>query len=413
MPTLETIDGRTLALNLDSLINRFQRTREEDRASALREELVGLSDIAAGLPGPGGELPTTEQATAAQLRIATLNPQLSQSVQQIIASGNQRRIRLSKDASEQAGKDAIFLKSIKDPVKRQREITRLAAKAQVDGRNIDHLITLSNNSSEEQDLILERQIITATDSQELFKNELNRIEEEAEAFTLSPGQVRFEDGEEIARVAKTAEEEDFIQPKFEAFKKADGDVVTLDINSEAGKAEAKRIVDEGGSVSAKPKEITAKQREAAAFGARLEQSGAIIDEIGEQFTDFFQTGAFPSAFQSADRQRFDQAKRNFTNAILRRESGAAISPSEFDSADLQYFPQVGDGADVLAQKKQNRQTALAALKTEAGEAFTQLKENLPQATVKIKGVDIAVGSIVVDGDGRRGKVEQDGSITPQ
>lgn len=412
MPTLETIDGRSLALNLDSLINRFQRNREEDRATALRKELIGLSDIAAGLPGEGGEVPTAEQSTAAQLRIATLNPQLSQSVQEIIGSGSRRRIELSRQMSEQAGKDAIFLKSIKDPVKRQREITRLAAKAQVDGRNIDHLITLSNNSAEEQDLILERQIITATDSQELFKNELSKIEDEAEAFTLSPGQVRFEDGEEIARVAKTAEEEDFVQPKFEAFKKADGDVVTLDINSEAGKAEAKRIVDEGGSVSAKPKEITAKQREAASFGARVEQSSAVIDEIGEQFTDFFQTGAFPSAFQTSDRQRFDQAKRNFTNAILRRESGAAISPSEFASADLQYFPQVGDGADVLAQKKQNREIALAALQTEAGDAFTQLKENLPSPTVNIQGTEMSVGSIVTNDKGQRGKVEQDGSITP-
>jgi len=411
MPTLETIDGRTLSVDVGGLGDLIRGILQGNRETQEREELLGLSRTAAGLPGVSGEQPTSEQATDAQLRIATLNPQLLENVQQIIDSGSQRRIELSRQTAEQTGKDAIFLKSIKDPVKRQREITRLAAKSQTEGRNIDHFITLSNASSEEQDLILEKQIITATDAGDLFKNELTKMEE-AEAFTLSPGQVRFEDGTEIARVAETVADVGFEQPKFEAFKKADGSEVTLDINSAAGKAEAQRIVAEGGSVSKAAKDITAKQREAAAFGARLEQSGAVIDEIGEQFTDFFQTGAFPSAFQSADRQRFDQAKRNFTNAILRRESGAAISPSEFDSADLQYFPQVGDGAEVLAQKKQNRQTALAALQTEAGEAFTQLKENLPETTVNIQDTEMSVGSIVTNNRGQRGRVEQDGTITP-
>jgi len=36
---------------------------------------------------------------------------------------------------------------------------------------------------------------------------------------------------------------------------------------------------------------------------------------------------------------FEQAKKNFVNAVLRLESGAVISPSEFTNADKQYFPQ--------------------------------------------------------------------------
>jgi hypothetical protein len=34
-----------------------------------------------------------------------------------------------------------------------------------------------------------------------------------------------------------------------------------------------------------------------------------------------------------------QAEQNFINAILRKESGAAISPSEYKNAEKQYFPQ--------------------------------------------------------------------------
>lgn len=61
---------------------------------------------------------------------------------------------------------------------------------------------------------------------------------------------------------------------------------------------------------------------------------------------------------SNDFQKFDQAQRDFINAVLRRESGAAISNSEFENARKQYLPQPGDGPDVLAQKERNR--ALAA-----------------------------------------------------
>jgi hypothetical protein len=74
-------------------------------------------------------------------------------------------------------------------------------------------------------------------------------------------------------------------------------------------------------------------------------------------------------FLSGDRQQFDQAKRNFVNAILRKESGAAISPSEFANAEQQYFPQPGDSADVIALKQQNRLTAMHGMAREAGAAY--------------------------------------------
>lgn len=60
-------------------------------------------------------------------------------------------------------------------------------------------------------------------------------------------------------------------------------------------------------------------------------------------------------------QKYDQATRNFVNAVLRRESGAAISQSEFDNAYKQYFPQPGDTEQRIAQKQKNRQDTLAAI----------------------------------------------------
>lgn len=66
-------------------------------------------------------------------------------------------------------------------------------------------------------------------------------------------------------------------------------------------------------------------------------------------------------------QRVEQARRDFINAVLRRESGAVISPQEFANAERQYFPQPGDAKDVLAQKRRNRQIATTLMLQEVPE----------------------------------------------
>ena len=69
---------------------------------------------------------------------------------------------------------------------------------------------------------------------------------------------------------------------------------------------------------------------------------------------------------NSDYQRYDQAKRDFINATLRRESGAAIADSEFANADKQYFPQPGDNPEVLEQKQRNRVEAIRGFASGAG-----------------------------------------------
>lgn len=196
-----------------------------------------------------------------------------------------------------------------------------------------------------------------------------------EVFNLSTGQLQFATDEQIA-----------VDPNL--------------VPKEVGKAEEVKL--------------TASQRQAASFALRTEQAGLVIDEVGEKFTGLEARiaggGFFPQGLKSEDRQLFEQAERNFVNAILRRESGAAIAPSEFESAEQQYFPRPGDGEAVLAQKQQNRIAVTEALKLEAEEAFTQLKAAVPE-TVKVNGKNVLVGSIVTNSKGQKGRVEQDGSIT--
>lgn len=78
-------------------------------------------------------------------------------------------------------------------------------------------------------------------------------------------------------------------------------------------------------------------------------------------------GVAGNAMLSAENQQAEQAQRDFINAVLRRESGAAIAESEFNNARRQYFPQPNDKPATLAQKARNRQLAIDGLLAEVPE----------------------------------------------
>ena len=113
------------------------------------------------------------------------------------------------------------------------------------------------------------------------------------------------------------------------------------------------------------KPLTDAQAKAALFGTRMQEANSIFDTLEKQGTTVsvpgsrapLGIGAVINALSSSDQQQLDQAKRDFINAVLRRESGAVISDSEFANAEKQYFPQIGDSSAVVAQKKRNREVA--------------------------------------------------------
>jgi hypothetical protein len=128
------------------------------------------------------------------------------------------------------------------------------------------------------------------------------------------------------------------------------------------------------------KPLTAGQYQALGYGERMLEASSVVDEVGGKFTGILSkfTGSrfLPTGLKSSDRQRFEQAQRNFVNAVLRRESGSAISDSEFTSAKLQYFPQPGDSEAVLIQKKTNRDMVTRSLLREAGIDTTPQDQSL-------------------------------------
>ena len=73
--------------------------------------------------------------------------------------------------------------------------------------------------------------------------------------------------------------------------------------------------------------------------------------------------------QTPEYQQFEQARREFINAVLRRESGASISPQEFENANRQYFPVPGDSPQVIEQKRRARDQAMANMVQAAGPGY--------------------------------------------
>ena len=124
----------------------------------------------------------------------------------------------------------------------------------------------------------------------------------------------------------------------------------------------------GGNLTDAGKPMNDTQATSYGYAQRLESSDRIIDQIGSKFTGAksYLGALLPNVLKTEDRQKFEQAKRNFVNAVLRRESGAVISEDEFDNAQRQYFPQPGDSQGVLAQKNANRSQVIQNLYRGAG-----------------------------------------------
>lgn len=123
---------------------------------------------------------------------------------------------------------------------------------------------------------------------------------------------------------------------------------------------------------------TADQKKAEGFANRVQDSIKIFNNIEKditaispaEFIVYRNTPSSLNAFTPPKVQQQFQAERNFVNAVLRRESGAAISPTEFESATLQYFPTAGDSKEVLAQKKRNRDQVLQSLLIESSNNYS-------------------------------------------
>ncbi len=120
---------------------------------------------------------------------------------------------------------------------------------------------------------------------------------------------------------------------------------------------------QGGNI----KPMTEAQSKDTYFATKAAGSLPNIDKYGDALANFGESTAanaplIGNYMKSDEYQQAEQAGGEFLAAILRKESGAAVPESEREQYGKVYLPRPGDGAPVLAQKKEARQRALDALK---------------------------------------------------
>lgn len=131
------------------------------------------------------------------------------------------------------------------------------------------------------------------------------------------------------------------------------------------------------------------QSKALQFGTRMQEAGTVLDRMSavgvnqpgliKRGADAVGLGAVANFTQSSEQQQVEQAQRDFINAVLRRESGAAIADSEFSNANKQYFIQPGDSPEVQAQKRRNREIATAGILAEVPDSEKRVSQVLTNA----------------------------------
>lgn len=146
--------------------------------------------------------------------------------------------------------------------------------------------------------------------------------------------------------------------------------------------------------------LSEAQSKAIGFYNRMTASNKTLEEVAGAGANLFGRLAeqFPGGnyLQSPEYQRFEQARRDFINAQLRRESGAVINPSEFENADRQYFPVPGDGPEVIAQKARNRKIAIQNMRRSGTPGYKEPEKKTTQTGARIKATPAQIGKMSLD-----------------
>lgn len=168
--------------------------------------------------------------------------------------------------------------------------------------------------------------------------------------------------------------------------KENGDGTFNIVNKKTGVASD--VVDKNGKPMQGKNNLTESQGKALGFGQRAVEAHNIISGLDQELGKTVALkqgagnvplvgGALEAAINkgvSGGAQKYEQAQRDFINAVLRPESGATITDTEFANAKKQYFPQVGDGAAVIKQKAEAREREIETLKAMAGPGAKKFPE---------------------------------------
>ena len=125
---------------------------------------------------------------------------------------------------------------------------------------------------------------------------------------------------------------------------------------------------------AEGKAPTVDQATSGRYSLRMKESGQTIDTLEKEFTKMGLLGQYgneykPNFAKSSDIQRLETAQKEFLSGILRKDTGAAVTPEEMKLYGSLYFPVPGDKQKNIDDKRAARQRALEGMVMEAGPAL--------------------------------------------
>jgi hypothetical protein len=129
-----------------------------------------------------------------------------------------------------------------------------------------------------------------------------------------------------------------------------------------------RMVQGDAAMTGNVKPFTEGQGKDIGFATRAESALGVLDPVANKLTERgdqalgFVPWGLGRGWQEADYQLAEQAGREFMIAILRKDTGAAVTPSEEQMYGEVYLPRPGDQPGLLERKEKARKVAVVGLK---------------------------------------------------
>ena len=131
-----------------------------------------------------------------------------------------------------------------------------------------------------------------------------------------------------------------------------------------------------------------EESNAAGFYLRMNEATKLINQFedkGKPTVGTSTAGALPIIgdvlernLMTPEQQQYKNAALAWIRAKLRKESGAAIGIDEAEQEYRNYFPVVGDSAEVVKQKQDLRNAAMREMKIASGKALPKAEQELNQ-----------------------------------
>ena len=154
------------------------------------------------------------------------------------------------------------------------------------------------------------------------------------------------------------------QPEFDAAVAKETAInggTSLRVNPQTGEVEFQQ----GGAPGTMPK-LNEGQSKDVVYLTKGAGALPLIDKFGDALTSLTETAAggvplLGNYAKSEEFQQAEQAGKEFLAAVLRKDTGAAVTKPEEDMYGAMYLPRPGDKPAVLTQKKAARTRALKAI----------------------------------------------------